>query len=41
MQRGDRFHTGVSGEGLRPPEGTECEKRIIKDLDKVNSLAAR
>jgi hypothetical protein len=38
---GDRFHACVSGEGLRPPEGTECEKRIIKDLDKVNSLAAR
>ena len=41
MQLGDRFHACVSGEGLRPPEGTECEKRIIKDLDKVNSLAAR
>ncbi|HJS64960.1 MAG TPA: hypothetical protein VJ767_08890 [Nitrososphaeraceae archaeon] len=41
MQLGDRFHACVSGEALRPPEGTECEKRIIKDLDKVNSLAAR
>ncbi|MGB9167846.1 MAG: hypothetical protein WCB31_02855 [Nitrososphaeraceae archaeon] len=41
IQPGDRFHACVSGEGLKPPEGTECEKRIIKDLDKVNSLAAR
>jgi len=41
IQPGDRFHACVSGEGLKPPEGSECEKRIIKDLDKVNSLAAR
>jgi len=41
IQPGDRFHACVSGEGLKPPEGTECEKRIIKGLDKVNSLAAR
>ena len=41
MELGDRFHACVSGEGLIPPEGTECEKRIIKDLDKVNSLASR
>jgi hypothetical protein len=26
---------------LYPPEGSECEKRIIKNLDKPNPLAAR
>jgi hypothetical protein len=26
---------------LRPPEGTECEKRLVKHFDKVNSLPAR
>lgn len=41
IQPGDRFHACVSGEGLKPPEGSECEKRIIKNLDKVNTLAAR
>jgi hypothetical protein len=41
IQPGDRFHACVSGEGLKPPEGTECEKRIIKHLDEINALAAR
>ena len=35
IQIGDRYHACVSSEDLRPPEGTECEKRIIKNLDKV------
>jgi hypothetical protein len=38
---GDRYHACVSSEDLRPPEGTECEKRIIKHFDKANSLPAR
>ena len=41
IQIGDRFHTCVIGKELYPPEGSECEKRLIKDLDKTNSLAAR
>jgi len=41
IQVGDRYHACVSGDDLRPPEGTECEKRIIKNLDKVSGLYAR
>jgi hypothetical protein len=41
IQVGDRYHACVSGDDLRPPEGTECEKRIIKQFDKPNSLPAR
>ncbi|HEY6586821.1 MAG TPA: hypothetical protein VIY98_00900 [Nitrososphaeraceae archaeon] len=41
IQIGDRFHTCVIGQDLNPPEGSECEKRLIKHLDKPNSLAAR
>ncbi len=41
IQIGDRYHAGVSSEDLRPPEGTECEKRIVKNLDKVSGLYAR
>jgi hypothetical protein len=41
IQVGDRFHACVSGEDLNPPEGTECEKRLIKNLDRDNPLAAR
>ena len=40
-QIGDRFHACVIGKDLYPPEGSECEKRLIKHLDKTNSLAAR
>ena len=29
---GDRFHACVIGQELYPPEGSECEKRIIKHL---------
>ena len=28
----------ASGEGLKPNEGTECEKRLIKDFDKIHTL---
>lgn len=41
IQVGDRFHACVIGEELNPPEGSECEKKLIKHLDKANSLAAR
>ncbi len=41
IQIGDRFHACVIGKELYPPEGSECEKRLIKDLDKPNPLAAR
>jgi hypothetical protein len=41
IQIGDRFHACVIGQELYPPEGSECEKRIIKHLNKPNSLAAR
>ena len=38
IQIGDRFHGCASGEGLKPNEGTECEKRLIKDFDKIHAL---
>jgi hypothetical protein len=41
IQIGDRYHACVSSEDLRPPEGTECEKRLVHHFDKVNSLPAR
>jgi hypothetical protein len=41
IQIGDRFHTCVIGKELYPPEGSECEKRLITNLDKPNPLAAR
>ena len=41
IQIGDRFHSCVIGQDLNPPEGSECEKQLIKDLDKPNSLAVR
>jgi hypothetical protein len=40
-QIGDKFHTCVIGKELYPPEGSECEKRLIKNLDKSNLLTAR
>ena len=39
IQVGDRFHACVIGQDLNPPEGSECEKKLIKYLDKPNSLA--
>ena len=41
IQVGDRYHACVASEDLRPPEGNECEKRVIKQFDKPNSLPAR
>jgi hypothetical protein len=41
IQISDRFHTCVIGKELYPPKGSECEKRLIKNLDKPNPLAAR
>jgi hypothetical protein len=41
IQIGDRYHACVASEDLRPPEGSECEKRIVKNLDKVSGLYAR
>ncbi|MGB9167290.1 MAG: hypothetical protein WCB31_00010 [Nitrososphaeraceae archaeon] len=41
IQIGDRYHACVSSDDLRPPEGTECEKRLVHQFDKVNSLPAR
>ena len=41
IQVGDRFHACVIGQDLNPPEGSECEKKLIKHLDKPNPLAVR
>ena len=41
IQVGDRFHACIIGQELYPPEGSKCEKRLIKHLDKPNSLVAR
>lgn len=38
---GDKFFACVSSTDLNPPEGTECEKRIIKNIGKENVLYAR
>ena len=41
IQIGDRFHACVASNDLNPPEGSECEKRIIKNLNKVSGLYVR
>ena len=41
IQIGDRYHACVASNDLSPPEGQECEKRVIKHFDKSNSLPAR
>ena len=41
IQIGERYHACVASKDLGPPEGQECEKRLIKSFDKVNSLPAR
>jgi hypothetical protein len=41
IQIGDRYPACVSSEDLRPPEGPECEKRILKNPDNVSSMYAR
>ena len=41
IQIGDKFYACVSSDELIPPEGTECEKRLIKKLNNPNILYAR
>ncbi len=41
IQIGDRYHACVASNDLSPPEGQECEKRLVKNFYKVNSLPAR
>ena len=38
IQIGDRYHACVASNDLSPPEGQECEKRLVKNFDNVNSL---
>jgi hypothetical protein len=41
IQIGDKFFACVSSTDLNPPEGQECEKRIIKNIERPNVLYAR
>ncbi len=41
IQIGDKFFACVSSTDLNPPEGQECEKRVIKNIGKENVLYAR
>ena len=41
IQIGDRFHACVSSTDLNPPEGSECEKRILKNFGRENVLYVR
>ncbi len=41
IQIGDRYHACVSGNDLNPPEGSECEKRTVKNIGRENVLYAR
>ena len=41
IQIGDRYHACVASDDLAPTEGQECEKRLVKSFDNVNSLPAR
>lgn len=41
IQLGDRFLACVASDDLRPPEGQECEKRLVKKFNKPNPLPAR
>jgi hypothetical protein len=41
IQIGDRYHACVASDDLAPPEGQECEKRVIHNLEKVSGLYAR
>jgi hypothetical protein len=41
IQVGDRYHACAISEDLRPLEASECEKRIIKNLETVSGLYAR
>ena len=41
IQFGDLFFACVSSDDLNPPEGTECEKRLVKKFNSENSIPAR
>ena len=41
IQIGDKFFACVSSNDLNPPEGQECEKRVIKNIERPNVLYAR
>jgi hypothetical protein len=41
IQIGDRFHACVSSDDLNPPEGQECEKRLVKKFNSPNPLQVR
>ena len=41
IQFGDLFFGCVSSDDLNPPEGQECEKRLVKKFNSANSLPAR
>ena len=41
IQIGDKFFACASSTDLNPPEGQECEKRVIKNLERPNILYAR
>jgi hypothetical protein len=41
IQIGDLFSACVSSDELNPPEGQECEKRLVKKFNSPNSLPAR
>lgn len=41
IQIGDKFFACVASTDLNPPEGQECEKRIIKNMERPNILYAR
>ena len=41
IQIGDLFLACVTSEDLNPPEGQECEKRLVKKFNSPNPLPAR
>ena len=41
VQFGDLFVACVTSDDLNPPEGTECEKRLVKKFNSPNPLPAR
>ena len=41
VQFGDLFFACVSSDDLNPPEGQECEKRLVKKFNSANSIPAR
>lgn len=41
IQIGDLFLACVTSEDLNPPEGQECEKRLVKKFNSPNSIPAR